>query len=521
MVDVDVQDYLDRIKDVIVVMSETTADVVREMPGVQEVEEDNMDLKVLGRRVPDQPEAGAGRKLSEEKPYGIAMVKADDGVFANPTDRKKVCVVDTGYDLGHEDLPDADGFSPYGVNEKWDVDGHGHGTHCAGTIGAIGDNGKGVVGVQRDPGDDFFFIGKGLTNAGSGSSSSVMKAVEECVNAGANIISMSLGGGSFSSTFDQQYTQHYEEDNVLIIAAAGNGGNSALSYPASYKSVMSVAAVDSNKNRAGFSQYNDQVEIAAPGVAVKSTTPGDNYSTFSGTSMACPHVAGVAAIVWGKHPDCSAHEIRHALVITAEDRGDAGCDNKYGYGIVDAKAAHEYLSDNGCSGGLPPATEGGCEFYTGPTAAPEPTAAPTIHECSGSQTSGKFTIKIDKYGKETAWTIKNGNGSEVASGKDYDGGSTNIEDICFESGEHTFTIEDDFNDGICCSWGQGFYKLDVNGVEVIGGGEFGKTETKTFTIEGSVGTCKTWCETIDIPFNGNGLKKCDFEDLCDGCSACN
>merc|ERR1711983_680287 len=132
-----------------------------------------------------------------------------------------------------------------------------------------------------------------------------MAAVQACVDNGSNVISMSLGGGGFSDSVNQQYYGHYKDDDVLIIAAAGNGGNSALSYPASYKSVMSVAAVDSSENKAGFSQYNEQTEISGPGVSVKSTVTGSSgstfsYSSYSGTSMATPHVAGVA----GHHHLC-------------------------------------------------------------------------------------------------------------------------------------------------------------------------------------------------------------------------
>uniref|UniRef100_A0A7S4SHV8 subtilisin n=2 Tax=Ditylum brightwellii TaxID=49249 RepID=A0A7S4SHV8_9STRA len=305
-----------------------------------------------------------GRRLSEETPYGIDMVNPD-----SPTPRLqqgstsiKVCVVDTGYDNDHIDLPELDpntgGFSPY-EGQSWSNDGHGHGTHCAGTIGAMGGNDKGVTSVNPDPTKFSFYIGKGLTDSGSGSSSGVMEAVQKCVDAQANIISMSLGGGAPTNAELEQYREHYEDDGVLIIAAAGNGGNSGYSYPASYKYVMSVAAVDSNKNKAGFSQFNDQVEIAAPGVSVKSTLPGNAYASWSGTSMATPHVAGVAALVWSHFPDCSNKQIREALIASAEDLGAGGCDNEYGFGLVDAKAAYDYLSNRGCGFSVGE-TLGGC-----------------------------------------------------------------------------------------------------------------------------------------------------------------
>ena len=103
----------------------------------------------------------------------------------------------------------------------------------------------------------------------------MISQVEACVDAGSNIVSMSLGGGGFSNTENEAYNRIYNDQNVLLVAAAGNDGNSAYSYPASYDAVMSVAAVSSNGNVASFSQYNDQVDIAAPGVDVMSTIPNN------------------------------------------------------------------------------------------------------------------------------------------------------------------------------------------------------------------------------------------------------
>jgi subtilisin family serine protease len=272
------------------------------------------------------------RRLAEDTPYGITMVKSAYVNQQTPPPGAtpiKICVVDTGYGLGHPDLPDSshgvNGFSPYGSNERWDEDGHGHGSHCAGTIGAIGGNNEGVTSVNPDPTKFIFFIGKGLTNSGSGSGSGVLAAVQSCVDNGAKVISMSLGGGGFSSSSNAQYEEHYEA-GVLIIAAAGNDGNSAMSYPASYNTVVSVASVDSSEVRSSFSQYNDQVELAAPGTAVKSTITTNSgtkfsYASWSGTSMATPHVAGVAALLWYNFPDCTNNQIRNAMIMSSKDLG--------------------------------------------------------------------------------------------------------------------------------------------------------------------------------------------------------
>lgn len=294
--------------------------------------------------------------MAESSPYGIAMTQANL-LSDNMSGNRKVCIMDTGYTLGHEDLPSTGitGNDGYGSNNtgNWYSDGNGHGTHVAGTIAAIGGNGKGVVGVNPS-GQLGLHIVKVFNDQGNWAyGSDLIKAIEQCEAAGANVTSMSLGGSGSSTAERQAFEQSYAR-GMLHIAAAGNGSNSSLSYPASYDSVVSVAAVDSSENKASFSQYNAQVEIAGPGVGVNSTWNNGGYKSISGTSMATPHVSGVAALVWSHFPNCSNVQIRNALNATAKDKGTAGRDTSYGHGIVQAKAAYDYLSNHGCSGGSTP-----------------------------------------------------------------------------------------------------------------------------------------------------------------------
>jgi serine protease len=297
---------------------------------------------------------------AESTPYGITMVQANQ-VSDAATGNMKVCITDTGYEGNHEDLRPYTDAGITGDNDdglgnntgNWWQPGHAHGTHVAGTIAGLSGNGVGVTGVNPSGLLDLHII-KVFNNAGSwGYGSDMVRAVEQCQDAGANIISMSLGGGASSATEESAFVAA-KNAGLINIAAAGNGGNTALSYPASYDSVMSVAAIDSNKNVASFSQKNSQVEIAAPGVAITSTVLNNGYATWDGTSMATPHVAGVAALVWSHFPSCTGEEIRNVMNATAQDLGTANRDNSYGYGLVQAKAMYDSLSANGCNVVTPP-----------------------------------------------------------------------------------------------------------------------------------------------------------------------
>ncbi len=413
--------------------------------------------------------------MAQTSPYGIGLVQAPQAWAQGATGAGvTVCVIDSGLHVGHEDMAGVNVVGGY--PSGWNTDSCGHGSHVAGTIGAA-DNTKGVVGVS--PGDVSLYIVKVFDGAQCGwsYSSSLVDAANRCASAGAKVINMSLGGSTSSNTENTAFQNLYNQ-GILSIAAAGNDGNNRHSYPASYASVVSVAAVDANKARASFSQYTNQVELSAPGVSVLSTVPwtaasttvdgasymvasmdgtvqqsrsgalvnggdcssvgswsgkvvlcergtigfndkarnaqsggavaaiiynnvagsfagtlgtsnlatiptvsmsqedgqflvasklgasatvstvvqnpGSGYEAWDGTSMATPHVSGVAALLWSKFPNATNAQIRTAMTATAEDLGTAGRDNYYGYGLVRTADALAYLAGNSGGGGTDP-----------------------------------------------------------------------------------------------------------------------------------------------------------------------
>ncbi len=417
---------------------------------------------------------------SEKVPYGIDMVQARDiwdadgdlvlDAGAPSGAGRTVCIIDSGIFTEHEDFLGVNIIGGYPAN--WNSDTCGHGSHVAGTITA-NLNSFGVVGVN--PGGVSLYIVKVFgDNCAWTYASTLVDAANHCSTAGANVISMSLGGTQKSKTEERAFATLYSK-GILSVAAAGNDGNTAISYPGGYSSVMSVAAIDENKIVADFSQQNSTVEIAAPGVGVLSTIPyvetntvdvdgviysanhvefssygeamgpladgglcstedsdltgkvalcqrGDvsflekvtnaqnrgavavliynnvpgndlftlgeeipgapialslsqedgliligkvgqtaslhsdiqwgvsGYEAWDGTSMATPHVSGVAALVWSANPTWTNVQIRNALTSTALDLGTPGNDVAYGYGLVQAKAALDSLG----GGGEPP-----------------------------------------------------------------------------------------------------------------------------------------------------------------------
>ena len=436
-------------------------------PNIDYVE---VDVKRYPRAL-TTPSTGTPYMLGQAVPYGIKMVQADQLSDAAAGNRM-VCIIDSGYNLAHEDLAANRVTGEYDKEKQgtgwWYNDDNHHGTHVAGTIAGINNAGTGLVGVLPNKKVKLHIV-KVFDAAGWAYSSTLASAAKLCGKAGANVISMSLGGGTPSRT-EMQAFDNLQAKGVLSIAAAGNDGDSTISFPAGYNSVMMVGALDENKQWASFSQFNPKVEISAPGVDVLSTVPmnsgsaaalsvgggavvaspntgspqlsvtapladmgtgeavnpamagkvclikrgaisfgakvancqasggvgavlwnnipdmlyatlgttvttipsvavsgvdgqvlmtklgqsaaiaitGVSYEYYNGTSMATPHVSAVAALVWSYFPSCTGEEIRATLRKSAQDLGEAGRDDKYGHGLVQAKAAHTRIATMGC-----------------------------------------------------------------------------------------------------------------------------------------------------------------------------
>jgi len=243
----------------------------------------------------------------------------------------KIAIIDTGIDKDH---PDLDDNLVGGVNfvsnpswrtpdpNKWDDD-NGHGTHVAGIIAAE-DNNTGVVGVA--PGAALYAL-KVLDRTGSGYVSDVVMAIQWATDPNGDgsaddrldVINMSLGSTYDSWLLDAACLLAYYSDGLLLVAAAGNGGS--VIYPAAYPSVIAVSATNSADELAWFSSTGPEVELAAPGVDIYSTYKGGSYATKSGTSMASPHVAGTAALVWANpgNSNWTNADVRTRLQDYAED----------------------------------------------------------------------------------------------------------------------------------------------------------------------------------------------------------
>lgn len=257
-----------------------------------------------------------------------------------------VAVIDTGVDLDHPDLQAniVSGKSFVSGASSPDDD-YGHGTHVAGTVAAVNNNG-GVIGVA--PKARIMPV-KVLNSSGSGSTFDVADGIEWAADNGAKVINLSLASTGNSSTLKAAVDYAYNK-GVLVVAAGGNCGDSSYAlngctyqdqpvYPGAYSNVIAVASTTSSDSQSSFSNQGSYVDIAAPGSSIYSTYKSGGYSFSSGTSMAAPHVAGLAALIWSQNSSVTRQQVWTQIRSTAQDLGTSGWDSQFGYGRINAAAA--------------------------------------------------------------------------------------------------------------------------------------------------------------------------------------
>lgn len=318
----------------------------------------------------------------------------------------KVCVIDSGIDYTHSEFAGRymGGYNfVAGTSDPFDD--RGHGTHVSGTVLAAR-NSAGVVGVAPEA---QLLAYKILDQNGQGYVSDAIAALQSCIQAGGQVTNSSFGTSSDPGSDIRQAYDNAELAGLVNVAAAGNQSSffrtcNAISFPARYSSVIAVTATDTSNAIASFSCRGPEAELAAPGVNINSTVPtgscancaSSGYRTLSGTSMASPHVAGVAALVIAAGiADTNSNgrisdEVRARLQSTATDLGAAGRDSLYGYGLVNAELA-------------------------APSAPPAPPAAPTGLSASAASSSEIDLVWNDNSGNETGFKIERCTGAGCAN----------------------------------------------------------------------------------------------------------
>lgn len=249
-----------------------------------------------------------------------------------------VAVVDTGVDLSHSDLTSRliPGFNAID-DAKPAADDVGHGTHVAGIIAASVNNNLGIAGLTwSNP----IMPVKVLDNSGAGNAYNVARGIIWATDHGAKVINMSLGNYAQADFLHDAVKYAYDRD-VVLVAASGNDNTSSPGYPAAYPEVIAVAATDSDFQRASFSNFGNYIDVAAPGVNIASTYKNNQYASLSGTSMASPHVAALAALIRSANPALTNKQVMDILRNTASDLGSAGQDPYYGFGEIDVTRALE------------------------------------------------------------------------------------------------------------------------------------------------------------------------------------
>ncbi|TNF06518.1 MAG: DUF5011 domain-containing protein, partial [Bacillota bacterium] len=280
--------------------------------------------------------------------YALDLMDVDQAwTMTKGSTSTMIAIIDSGIDTDHDEFVGK--LSPLAYNSRtqqvgltYVQDDTGHGTMVAGVIGAKHENGEGIKGILEEvtlliikannadnpstPDED---------ESGLYSDSSIIEAIYYAVDHGADVINLSLGG-TYANPLTREAVEYATEMGVVVVGASGNDGNSDLLYPASFSDVISVGSVGETRIISDFSNYNNMVDISAPGEDIVTTYLNNEYRSASGTSFAAPQVTGVIGLLLAHNPNQTPAEIYERITETAVDRGTVGKDNYYGYGIINA-----------------------------------------------------------------------------------------------------------------------------------------------------------------------------------------
>lgn len=283
------------------------------------------DAARYGLNDPGVANLWAFRQMAMDKLYGLLESRK-----IKPVKKALVAILDTGVDARHEDLRE----NYTSLKTEFDNDPKGHGTHCAGIAAAVSNNGLGIASFSRD--NAFYSVAsvKVLGAGGMGTQKMIIDGMLYAVDRGADVLSMSLGGPGRPAA-QRAYAKavaYAVSKGAIVVAAAGNSNRNARDFsPANVKGVLCVSAVDERMDKAPFSNYVRDVEmaVAAPGVDIYSTIPGDEYVRYSGTSMAAPQVAGLVAMMKSLKPDLKPEEAFEILKKSGKDTKDSPMTGKF------------------------------------------------------------------------------------------------------------------------------------------------------------------------------------------------
>ncbi|PLR95267.1 S8 family peptidase [Bacillus sp. T33-2] len=280
----------------------------------------------------------------EKYQWNLPAIETEKGWnISRGNKRIEIAIVDTGVDLDHPDLKNrlVKGYNVLENNSHPDDD-NGHGTHVAGIIASETNNKEGIAGITWF---NKIMPIKAMGAEGYGSTFDIARGLFWAVDHGADVINLSLGNYQRSEVLEEAIRYAYKH-NVVLVAAAGNDNSSQPTYPASYPEVLSVSALNFDGKRADFSNYGDYIDVAAPGVYIPSTYFKKQYAALSGTSMAAPHVAGLAGLILSANSELSNREVMKIIKNSAIDMGGRGPDNDFGSGLIDVNNSLKSAEDS-------------------------------------------------------------------------------------------------------------------------------------------------------------------------------